>query len=115
MLTGELGEPRRWAIEQQIAVGKFFDAEDFVEVSQVHICADTEALGPSGVTFLEQIAGAPDEQRRALVPTITDPRGADFRRAARVGHPNWVVELERRAADAMAAMRIMLTDTCINY
>ena len=115
MLAGELGEPRRWAIAQQIAVGEFFDAEDFVEVAQVHICADAEALGPSGVAFLEKLAAAPEEQRRALVPTITDPRGADFRRAARIGQPDWVVELERRAADAMAAMRIMLTDTCINY
>jgi predicted aconitase len=115
MLAGELGEPRRRAIAQQIAVGEFFDAEDFVEVAQVHICADTEALGPSGVAFLEQIASAPEEQRRALVPTVTDPRGADFRRAARIGQPDWVVDLERRAADAMAAMRIMLTDTCINY
>ncbi|MGH6919078.1 MAG: aconitase X, partial [Geminicoccaceae bacterium] len=37
MLAGELGAPRRWAIEQQIAVGEFFDAADFVAVSQVHI------------------------------------------------------------------------------
>ena len=44
MLAGELGGPRRWAIEQQIAVGDFFNAQDLVEVSQVHICADTEAL-----------------------------------------------------------------------
>jgi predicted aconitase len=115
MLAGELGEPRRWAIGQQIAVGEFFDAGDFVEVAQVHICADTEALGPSGVDFLEKLAAAPEEQRRALVPTITDPRGADFKRAAQIRHPAWVVELEHRAADAMAAMRIMLTNTCINY
>jgi predicted aconitase len=115
MLAGESGEPRRWAIGQQIAVGEFFDAEDFVEVAQVHLCADTEALGPSGVAFLEQLAAAPEEERRALVPTITDPRGADFRRAARIKQPGCVVELERRAADAMAAMRIMLTNTCINY
>ncbi|MGH6912552.1 MAG: aconitase X, partial [Geminicoccales bacterium] len=115
MLAGELGEPRRWAIGQQIAVGEFFDAGDFVEVAQVHICADTEALGRSGVAFLETLAAAPEDQRGALVPTITDPRGADFRRAAQIRQPDWVVELERRAADAMAAMRIMLTNTCINY
>jgi predicted aconitase len=115
MLAGKHGEPRRWAIGQQIAVGEFFDAENFVEVSQAHICADTEALGPSGVAFLEKLATAPEDQRRALVPTITDPRGADFRRAAQIRQPDWVVELERRAADAMAAMSIMLTNTCINY
>ena len=49
VLGGEAGEPRRLAIEQQIRVGRFFDAEDFVEVSQVHLMADTESLGPAGL------------------------------------------------------------------
>jgi len=40
MQAGELGEPRRWAIEQQMRVGRFFDARDFVPVSQVHLMAD---------------------------------------------------------------------------
>jgi predicted aconitase len=115
MLAGELGGPRRWAIEQQIAVGEFFDAEDFVEVSQVHICADTEALGPSGVAFLEEIAQAPSEERRVGVPTITDPRGADFSRFAKIRQPDAIVALERRAADALAELGMILTDTCINY
>ena len=33
MLAGELGEVRRWAISHQIAVGEFFDPEDFVPLS----------------------------------------------------------------------------------
>jgi predicted aconitase len=115
MLAGELGGPRRWAIEQQIAVGDFFDAQDLVEVSQVHICADTEALGRSGVTFLEGLAAAPPEERRVSVPTITDPRGADFARFAKIRQPEAIVALERRAADALAALGMILTDTCINY
>lgn len=115
MLAGELGEPRRWAIAQQIAVGEFFDAEDFVEVSQVHLCADTEALGPSGVAFLERLAAAAEAERRVLVPTVTDPRGADRARYQRIRHPEWVIDLERRAADAMARLGMILTDTCINY
>jgi predicted aconitase len=115
MLAGELGEPRRWAIEQQIAVGGFFDAEDFVEVGHVHICADTEALGPSGVALLEQLAGAPPAERRVRVPTFTDPRGADFARFAKIRQPEAIVALERRAADALAALGMILTDTCINY
>jgi predicted aconitase len=115
MLAGEQGWPRRWAIEQQIAVGDFFDAEDFVEVSQVHICADTEALGPSGVALLERLAAAPPEERRVGVLTITDPRGADFKRFAEIKQPADIVALERRAADALAALGMILTDTCINY
>ena len=42
LLAGEMGEPRRQAMARQIEIGKFFDAEDFVEVAQAHIMADTE-------------------------------------------------------------------------
>ncbi len=48
MLDGELGKPRRWAIEHMMRVGRFFDAPDFVEVTQAHIMADTESLGEAG-------------------------------------------------------------------
>ncbi len=37
MLAGAMGEPRRLALQQQIAVGEFFDAADFVPVTQVRI------------------------------------------------------------------------------
>ncbi|HEX6143141.1 MAG TPA: aconitase X [Geminicoccaceae bacterium] len=115
MLDGALGEARRWAIGQQIAVGEFFDAEDFVAVSQVHICADTEALGESGVVFLERLAALPEAERRVMVPTVTDSRGADFQRFGAIRQPGWMVDLERRAADALAALGMFMTDTCINY
>ena len=59
MLAGEFGEPRRWAIAHQIAVGEFFDAADFVPVAQAHIMADTESLGEAGVGFLEGLAALP--------------------------------------------------------
>ena len=78
MLAGEFGEPRRWAIAHQIAVGEFFDAADLVPVSQAHIMADTESLGEAGISFLEGLAGAPEGERRVRVPTLTDPRGLDI-------------------------------------
>jgi len=56
MLAGAAGEPRRWAIQHQIAVGEFFDAADLVPVSQAHIMADTESLGKAGIRFLESSA-----------------------------------------------------------
>jgi predicted aconitase len=46
---------------------------------------------------------------------ITDPRGADFERHARIRQPEALVALERRAADAMADLGILLTNTCIDY
>lgn len=112
---GGHGEARRWALEQQIAVGEFFDAGDFVEVSQVHLCADTEALGSAGVEFVEKIAAAPDGQGKIWVPSITDPRGADFKRHEAINQDKDIVALERRLANALHEMGFLLTDTCINY
>src|SRR5271167_249790 len=115
MLAGELGAPRRWAIAHQIAVGEFFDAADFVTVSQAHIMADTESLGDAGVRFLERLAAEPEALRRVRVPTITDPRGIDFRVYRRLGQSEWMAALERRAIDALRAFGVLMTDTCINY
>ena len=55
MLAGEMGELRRKSLVQQIEVGRFFDAEDLVEVAQAHIMADTESLGEAGVKYLEEL------------------------------------------------------------
>lgn len=115
MLQGKLGEPRKWAIEQQMRVGRFFDAEDFVPIAQVHLMADAESLGPMGVEFLEGLAAASPEHRKVRVPTITDPRGIDFDAYRRLGQTETMASLERRAIDAFQAMGFLMTDTCINY
>jgi predicted aconitase len=115
MLAGEFGPVRRWAITHQIAVGEFFDAPDFVAVSQAHIMADTESLGEAGVRFLEGLAAAPEAERRVRVPTITDPRGIDFAVYRRLGQSEWMAALETRAIDALRAFGVLMTDTCINY
>jgi predicted aconitase len=115
MLAGDLGEVRRWAISHQIAVGEFFDAADFVPVSQAHIMADTESLGEAGVRFLEGLAAAPEGERRVGVPTITDPRGVDFAVYRRLGQTPEMAALERRAIEALRAFGVLMTDTCINY
>src|SRR5260370_17477879 len=115
MLAGEAGEPRRWAIEHQIAVGEFFDAADLVAVSQAHIMADTESLGEAGLRFLEGLAGAPDAERRVRVPTLTDPRGLDVAVYKRLGQTEAMAALEARAIAALKAFGVLMTDTCINY
>jgi predicted aconitase len=115
MLTGEFGEPRRWAIAHQIAVGEFFDAADFVGVSQAHIMADTESLGEAGIQFLEALAAAPEAERRVRVPAITDPRGIDFAVYRRLGQTQEMAALETRTITALRAFSVLMTDTCINY
>ena len=109
MLAGEFGEPRRWAIAHQIAVGEFFDAGDFVAVSQAHIMADTESLGEAGVRFLEGLVAAPEAARRVRVPTITDPRGIDFATYRRLGQRAAMAALERRAIATSSPVRAMST------
>lgn len=113
--AGDLGEPRRLALEHQIKVGQFFDAEDLVEISQVHLMADTESLGAAGVEFLEKVAGYPKDERRTMVPTVTDPRGTDFNAYKRMKQQEDWVDLERRAVTAFQSLDVMMTDTCINY
>ncbi len=115
MLNGEFGEPRRWAIEHMMRVGRFFDAPDFVEVTQAHIMADTESLGEAGVGFLENLASHPETERCVRIPMITDPRGIDFCHYKRLGQSEAMAALERRAIDAFESLGILMTNTCINY
>lgn len=115
MLAGEMGEPRRQALAQQVEVGRVFDAEDFVEVTQVHLMCDTESLGEPGVAFLEAMAAFPEDQCQVRVPTVTDPRGIDFCAYRRLKQEERWAELERRTIKALTAMGVLMTDTCINY
>ena len=115
MRAGTLGRVAQIAIEHQIRVGDFFGAADFVPVTQAHIMADTESLGESGVRWLEALADADDRGARVRIPTITDPRGTDFAKAAMLKQAAWMLTLERRAIDAFVRLGVAMTDTCINY
>lgn len=115
MLEGKHGWPRQFGMEQIVKVGNFFDAEDCVEIAQVHLMADTESLGEDGVLFLEKLAGYPEEHRHVKVPTVTDPRGIDFEHYKALGQSDAQADLEQRAIDAFRALGVMMTDTCINY
>ena len=115
MLAGEFGPVRKTAIEHQIKVGDFFGANDFVEVSQAHIMADTESLGETGVEWLEALAKNAAKDRVVRIPTITDPRGTDFSKAKQLGQTDKMISLEHRAIAAFVKMGVSMTDTCINY
>ena len=115
MLDGEFGEPRRFALRQQLSVGQFFAAEDFVEVSQVHLMADGEAVGKAGLAKLEALVSHGPEACRVVVPTVTDPRGVDAKACVRIRQPKHALAREDRISSALSAMGILLTNTCINY
>src|SRR6266851_7617028 len=112
IVAGKSGPVARQALEHQIKVGDFFGAQDFVPVTQAHIMADTESLGEAGVRWLEALAKDNGAMR---VPTITDPRGTDFAKAAVLKQPAAALNLERRAIEAFKRLGVLLTDTCINY
>jgi predicted aconitase len=115
ILAGKLGPVPQQALRHQIMVGEFFDAEDFVPVTQAHIMADTESLGEAGVRWLEGLAAATQGRPGVRVPTITDPRGTDFSKAAFLAHTPAMLDLERRAIVAFVKLSVVMTDTCINY
>jgi predicted aconitase len=116
MLAGKLGAVAQEAIRHQIKVGAFFGADNFVPVTQAHIMADTESLGEAGVRWLEGLAAVTDAgQPQVRVPTITDPRGTDFAKAAFLGQTPAMLDLERRAIAAFTRLGVAMTDTCINY
>ena len=115
ILAGKQGPLPQLALQHQIAVGDFFGAADFVPVTQAHIMADTESLGDAGVRWLESLAATKEGRRRVRIPTITDPRGTDFAKAAFLGHTKAMLTLEERAIAAFVKLGVMMTDTCINY
>ncbi len=115
MLNGAFGEPAKWAIEHMLQVGRMFDAEDFVPVSQAHMMADPESLGDAGVSFLEQLANHGPEQSQVRIPMITDPRGVDLEQYQEMGQTEQMAELERRTIAACEKLGILMTNTCINY
>lgn len=115
MLTGDMGEPKRWAMDHMVRVGGMFEAADFVPVSQAHMMADPESLGEAGVEFLEGLAGHTPAERRVSVPMITDPRGVDLSYYRPLGQTEEMADLDRRTIAACEALGILMTNTCINY
>ena len=115
ILAGKLGPVPRLALEHQVKVGDFFGAGEFVAVTQAHVMADTESLGEAGVRWLEALAAEKEGRRRVRIPTITDPRGTDFAKAAFLGQTRAMLSLEERLVSALVKLGVMMTDTCINY
>lgn len=115
MLAGEMGEPRRWAMDHMSQVGRMFDAADLVPVSQVHMMADPESVGDAGTSFMEGMAAHPEKDRRVAVPMITDPRGVDLNYYSPLGQTEEMADLERRFIAATEKLGILMTNTCINY
>src|SRR6266542_3207739 len=102
MRDGELGEPARLAIRQQIAVGEFFAAERLVPVTNVHMMGDMEVMGEAGFAFIDSLL------RQGA-------RCVDFERATVVRQRPELVAREAQLVASLRALGVMQVDTCINY
>ena len=109
---GAQGEAARVALQQQIAVGDFFEAERFVPVSNVHIMADSEVMGDAGYAHLRTLheLGA-----RVRVPTTRNAQPVEWEFAKRLKQSEAFLANERPVRGILGKLGVSLVDTCINY
>jgi hypothetical protein len=112
MLAGRRGEPARWALGQQVAVGEFFGAERMVPVTSAHLTGDPESMGEAGLARIAALAAL---GARFVVPTTTNARNVDFECYRALGQPEEAAERERRLRDLVVSMGAVALDTCANY
>jgi predicted aconitase len=112
ILAGAAGPAAQRALEQQVAVGRFFGAADFVPVSSVHLAADAEAMRDAGVQYLEEMVALGATCR---VPTTVNPRSVELSRWAELGQDAYYVDLEGRIVRALEGLGALTLHTCVNY
>ena len=112
MLAGRTGEAARRALEQQLQVGTFFGAQDFVPVGSVHLAGDAEAMREAAVAHLEEMV---ELGATCRVPTTINPRSVDFAHAEALGQEAQYVDWERRLVRAYERMGAYTLNTCVNY
>ncbi|WP_167752908.1 aconitase X catalytic domain-containing protein [Pusillimonas caeni] len=112
MQAGAFGESARWAIEQQISVGKFFGSARLLPVASVHASAEIGIMGDSGLSRMTQLSRS---GARVRVPATTAACSVDFCRWREFCLASDHVEQERELHDSLRSMGFIDTSTCINY
>jgi predicted aconitase len=112
MLDGRRGEAVREAIAYQLEVGKFWDAERFVPVTNAHMMGDIEVMGDAGLNYLKDVC---ERHARCTVPITTNARCMDFAFVDKLGQDPGEARKERAIVDLMRKLNVVTTDTCINY
>jgi len=112
MLQGEQGPAVQQALRYQIEVGTFFGATRMVPVTNAHFMGDIEVMGDAGLAHLQAMAG---HGAHCRVDTSTNARCMDFAAAGCLGQDADEVEKERKVIRILRDMRMVTTDTCINY
>ncbi len=112
MLVGEHGEAVRRAIAYQVEVGRFWGAQRFVPVSNVHMMGDIEVMGDGGLDYLREQAAL---GARCVVGTTTNARCIDFAHCERLKQDAREAGKERELIACLRKMDVITADTCINY
>ena len=112
ILGGGRGEAAKRALEYQIEVGRFWGAQRFVPVTNVHMMGDIEVMGDGG---LEYLRGEAARGARCVVGTTTNARCMDFAHCERMGQDAGEAKKERELIAILRRMDVVTTDTCINY
>jgi predicted aconitase len=112
MLDGRHGEALREAIDYQLEVGKFWDAERFVPITNAHMMGDIEVMGDAGLGYLK---GVSERHARCRVPITTNARCMDFDFTEKLGQDPGEARKEKAIIELMRKLNVVTTDTCINY
>lgn len=112
MLRGEMGEAVKQALQLQLEVGEFFEAERFVPVSNVHMNGDMEMMGDGGLEFIRRMV---ELGAQCTVNTTTNERCVDFGYVDRLNQNPETAAKEKELISLLEQIGIMMTDTCIPY
>lgn len=115
-LDGEGGPSLQWAMEFNLSLGRFFDAEAMVPISSAHFAPDLRMGGAACVRLMEETVAAGGKVK---VPSYLDPCAVDFGRAAELiadyGLTESFVAEDRHLQSLCRQVGFVPTFTCINY
>jgi len=113
MLSGDMGEGVRKAMEIVVALGRIYGAEDLVPVSSVQVSGVSyKNLGDAGLEFLEEWAA---QGARARVPATLNPAGMDLLAWRDLGFSPDFARRQERVIMAYEALGVTPTCTCTPY
>jgi len=112
MLRGDRGAAVQEAMQFQIEVGSFFEAEHFVPITHAHVMGDIEVMGDGG---LEHLRNMGEKHAKCLVPTSRNAQCMHFHADARFRQDSDEAMKEHEIFKRYQSMRIATTNSCIPY
>jgi len=113
MIDGKYGKAVAMAMSILTKLGRIYDAEEMIPISQVHIDSSAyKTIGEAGLEFVEKLAGS---GARFCVPTTLNPTSRDIQRWQEFRIPADFAEKSQRLEQAYLQMGGIPTWTCAPY